>query len=106
MHVFNLPSINEEEEEIEEVKTEEITKIIKDLSKRKAREVDGVTNMALKFLTEEGHERIAEIANAIYKKRYFPQVWKISQVVMIKKLQKPDKEVSSYRPIDHQLVKS
>lgn len=56
--------------------------------------------MALKFLTKEGHRRIAEIANAIYKRRYFAQIWKTVQVVMIKKPQKPDKEVKCYRPIN------
>lgn len=99
IYVFNLPTTDEEEEEIENVTTEDITKIISQLRKKKAPGIDGITNMALKFLTEEGHSRIADITNAIYKLRYFPQIWKTSQIVMIKKPQKPDKDVSSYRPI-------
>lgn len=95
--------MNNNLEEIEEEPTpttaEEITKIIKNLKKRKAQRPEGVTNTALKSLPPKTINRIAEITRAILHHRHFPEKWKTAKTIVLKKPNQPASNATSYRPI-------
>lgn len=87
-------------EEIEDpITAEEIRETIKGLKKRKAPGREGITHEALKNLTEEGIEAIAEIGRKVLEYGYFPRRWKTAVAIMLPKANKNKKEVGSYRPI-------
>lgn len=77
----------------------EISKAIAVLDSRKAPGFDLITPRVLKELPRKCLTFLANLFNAIFRICHFPDVWKISQVIMIPKPGKPVEETSSYRPI-------
>lgn len=73
--------------------------IIKSLKNKKAPGNDRISNKILKALPNSGIKYLTTIINACFKLGYFPNVWKESKVVPIKKPNKPPTDAGSYRPI-------
>lgn len=90
---------NDKNETIETVTMEEVNDIVNKLKARKAPGRDGITNEAIKKLTEEGRHEIVNITNAIIQQGHFTAAWKSAKIIMLKKPQKPANEADSYRPI-------
>lgn len=72
---------------------------INQLNPKKAPGFDLITPVVLKQLPRKCITFLTCLFNAILRCSYFPNVWKISQIIMLHKSGKPIHEVSSYRPI-------
>lgn len=79
--------------------TSEISAIIKSFKNKKSPGIDGVNNICLKALPQKGIKFLTIIMNYCLKFCYFPQEFKESKVIPIKKPKKPPDCPSSYRPI-------
>jgi hypothetical protein len=53
----------------------------------------------LKELSKKGITYLIQIYNAVLWTAYFPQTWKVDQIILIPKPGKPTEDLSSYRPI-------
>jgi exonuclease III len=69
------------------------------LNPKKAPGYDLITGKILKELPEMGTRYITQIFNAILRTGYFPDQWKVAQVILILKPGKPPEDPKSYRPI-------
>lgn len=77
-----------------------VKKVIKNsINPKKAPGHDLITGKMIKELPDRCIKYITYIFNAIMRCGYFPQKWKISQIIMIPKPGKDETQVSSYRPI-------
>jgi hypothetical protein len=81
------------------VKPREVWKIIRDMPGKKAPGFDLITKEVLQELPKKAIIFLTILFNAILRVQYYPQLWKVSQILMIHKLGKPANEVTSYRPI-------
>lgn len=81
------------------VRPEEVRSEIKKLDSKKAPGYDLVTPKILKELPNIAIIHATQIFNATYRLSYYPQMWKVSQIVMIPKPGKANNIVTSYRPI-------
>lgn len=81
------------------VTTQEVKKEISNLKNKKAPGFDLITAEILKQLPKKAIVFITILYNACLRLQYFPAIWKVSIINMIKKPGKPPHEVSSYRPI-------
>jgi hypothetical protein len=70
-----------------------------DLNQRKAPGYDLITGKILKEMPRKSIVHLTTICNAIIRTGYFPVQWKVVQIIMIPKPEKPLEEASSYRPI-------
>lgn len=77
----------------------EIAREVKLLNPKKAPGFDLITPRILKELPRKCITFLACLFNATYRVGYFPNLWKVSEIVMIHKDGKPPHESSSYRPI-------
>ncbi|CAD6221967.1 GSCOCG00011676001-RA-CDS, partial [Cotesia congregata] len=77
----------------------ELSTIIKQLPSKKAPGLDAIQNIVLKNFSRKALVQLNYIINNSIKLSYFPQHWKIGQVVPIKKPGKISTDPSSYRPI-------
>jgi hypothetical protein len=85
---------------IELLTLKEIQNIIqKYLNPRKASGYDLITGRILKEMPSKGIVHLTTICNSIIRIGYFPVQWKVAQIIMIPKLDKPLEEASSYRLI-------
>jgi Reverse transcriptase (RNA-dependent DNA polymerase)/Endonuclease-reverse transcriptase len=73
--------------------------IIKHLPKRKAPGEDSISNTALKYLPFKSIVTLTNIVNGCLRLGYFPDQWKPSILITIKKPRKEPTHPSSYRPI-------
>jgi len=102
METSELPSDVEKTPENQSIKFKwsSVRKTIKEnISPKKAPGHDFITGKILKELPEKCIKLITYIFNAIIKTGYFPETWKISQIIMIPKPGKDVTKVNSYRPI-------
>lgn len=77
----------------------EIARMIRSLDSGKAPGFDLITSKILKELPNKSITFLACLFNAIFRTHNFPDLWKISQIIMIHKPGKPAHETASYRPI-------
>ncbi|GBP07916.1 RNA-directed DNA polymerase from mobile element jockey [Eumeta japonica] len=84
---------------LKSVNPKETWREISKLPEGKTPGYDLVDAKLLKELPEKGIIHFATICNACLRLAIFPGQWKIAQVVMIPKSEKPLHEASSYRPI-------
>lgn len=85
---------------IKNFKISEIKSLIKnDLNSKKAPGFDLITGKVIKELPDISVKLITMIFNSILRLLYFPNQWKVAQIIMIQKPGKPDNEIESYRPI-------
>lgn len=77
----------------------EVRGYIKLMDNNKAPGYDLIDKKVLEELPRKGIVYLTTLFNAILRVGYFPDLWKISQVIMIHKPGKPVHGVTSYRPI-------
>ena len=77
----------------------EIQNIIKKMRPRKAPGHDGMQNIVLKNLSNKALVQFTNIINACLKLNYFPDTWKIANVLSFKKPGKDSLFPQNYRPI-------
>ena len=85
--------------EIPPATVDEISALIKNLDKRKAPGLDGITNFAAKHLPKNVIVELTNIINEILQTSTFPNQWKTAKVIFILKSGKPRPDPESYRPI-------
>jgi len=84
---------------IKKVTPYEVATEIDKLNKKKAPGVDEIAPGLAKELSKEALYLLTYIFNACLKLKYVPARFKIAQVIMLKKPDKPAEKVTSYRPI-------
>ncbi|XP_045453923.1 fatty acid synthase-like [Melitaea cinxia] len=77
----------------------EVLREIKNMNAKKAPGFDLITPKLLKELPKKCVVFLTNLFNATLRLSHFPNVWKVSQIIMIHKPGKPTHEPSSYRPI-------
>lgn len=77
----------------------EIKTIVKTLPSKKAPGEDKILNILLKKLPSKSYVQLSYILNSITKLQYFPNNWKKSIVIPVKKPNKKGDDPKSYRPI-------
>ena len=93
--LLNPPTL----ETIEPTSFEELTEEIRRINTRKAPGLDSVSGRAMKSLPLKAITFLTMLFNAILQLHYFPTSWKVAEVIMIRKPEKPPEELTSYRPI-------
>lgn len=81
------------------VSPKEVNNEIKALPTGKAPGYDLLDSTLLKNLPKKGVLFLVRLFNACLRLSYYPYLWKLAQVVMLHKPDKPPEKVSSYRPI-------
>lgn len=85
---------------IKKTGTKELKRVIKkDVALNKSPGYDGITGKILSELPLVGLMFIRNVFNSIIKKKYFPKVWKVAEIIAIPKPHKNHSIASSYRPI-------
>lgn len=84
---------------INTVRRQEISSLIKGLHENKSPGYDLITGKILKELPDKAVRLLTIIFNAILRVGYFPDQWKVAQVITVQKPGKPPNDVTSYRPI-------
>jgi hypothetical protein len=84
---------------IERFTKREIRGTIMNMDPRKAPGYDLITIKLLQELPNIGMAYLTSIFNAMIRLHYFPPQWKVAQIIMLQKPDKPLEEAKSYRPI-------
>lgn len=84
---------------IKPFRSKEVENEIKKLNRKKSPGYDNIDGKTLKSLPKRAIIYITILFNAILRLSYFPTQWKYAKIIMILKPNKPENEVSSYRPI-------
>lgn len=94
------PTTKIDECEIQPVTLHELKQEVKtNLSSRKSPGYDLITGQIIKALPEKGLRKLLHIINASFRLKYVPRQWKVAEVIMIPKPNKPPNDKKSYRPI-------
>ena len=78
---------------------QEVRKIINNLNSKKAPGIDGISNKALKNLSEKAIILLTNLFNACLRTKHFPTIWKHAATILFKKPGKDSKVAANYRPI-------
>jgi hypothetical protein len=81
------------------VTPQEIYRTIRNLKDKKAPGFDLITKEILMQLPRKAILFLTVLFNGILRVQVFPSLWKVSQIMMIRKPGKPAHEMTSYRPI-------
>lgn len=97
----NIAPINKQDEiKITPITLKELKWEIKNnLNAYKAPGYDLITGQIIKVLPEKALRKLMHIINAAFRLRYVPRQWKVAEVIMILKPNKPPNDKASYRPI-------
>ena len=99
---FILPEVvvNGQENQVAiKISSLEVVDAIQKLNPKKSPGHDLITPKMLIELPRVAQALLSELFNAILKLNYFPNAWKMSQILMIAKPGKDHTQASSYRPI-------
>lgn len=77
----------------------ELYRMITLMDSKRSPGYDLITVEILKKLPKKCLVFLSNLFNATFRLCYFPAIWKVSQIIMIHKPNKPAHEASSYRPI-------
>jgi hypothetical protein len=92
--------IVQENEEIKFSTTTECKNEIKNnVNPKKAPEFDLITGEVIQQLPRKAIVKITKLINAAFRLKYVPRLWRVAEVIMIPKPEKPPREAASYRPI-------
>jgi len=80
--------------------SEDLLLILKKLNNKKSSGLDNIPNIALKNLPFELIKILTIVFNNLLNNQYFPNCWKVSKIIPIKKKNKDPTNPSSYRPIN------
>ena len=97
--MLGIKSFPDDDTSIPQVKINEIKGIIKNLKFKKTPGYDNIDAKIIKELPTKAVRFIAILINACLRLAYFPDQWKVAQIIMILKPGKDPGIVSSYRPI-------
>ena len=86
-------------EDIRPVTFKELKAEIRNTNAKKAPGYDLITGQIIKKLPENGIRKLLHIINAVLRLKYVPMQWKVAEVLMIPKPDKPPNDRKSYRPI-------
>jgi hypothetical protein len=97
----NIYPINKcDDLEITPVTLQELKNEIKgNINAKKAPGYDLITGQIVKALPEKGLRKLLYLINASLRMKYVPLQWKVAEVIMILKPDKPPNDRKSYRPI-------
>lgn len=85
---------------IKKFSVREVAKVIRnEVNPKKTPGYDLVTGKMLQELTQTGIKYLTYIINAILRMNYYPDCWKVAQIILIPKPGKDLNKVDSYRPI-------
>jgi hypothetical protein len=82
-------------------KQTEIQTVINNLSPKTSPGYDLITGKILQELPPVGIKYITQLLNAYLLLGYFPNQWKVAQIILLLKPGKPPNVPTSYRPISH-----
>jgi hypothetical protein len=77
----------------------EVQEVINSLNPKKSSSYDLITGKIVKEFSIIGIKYLNQLFNAVMPKEYFPEQWKVAQIILIKKPGKPPNELTSFRPI-------
>ena len=98
-NTLELPTEGDEMSETLQVTTSELKTIIKDIKPKKSSGHDKITPVMIKNLPDIALTLLATLFNAMLLLGFFPEFWKISEIILIPKPGKDLTLPSSYRPI-------
>ena len=81
------------------IKIDELASTVKKLDIKKACGEDKITNKLIKLTYDSTKDFILKLFNSSLYHRYYPKVFKKSQITMLHKPGKPKLEITSYRPL-------
>ena len=84
---------------IKHVSPTEVKEEIKKLNCKKSPGYDGISGKAIQALPKKAILYITFIYNSMLRLTYFPSQWKCAEIIMINKPNKPEENLTSYRPI-------
>ena len=99
---FDAIELSAESEEIYEtlnITTAELSEIIKDILPKKSPGYDKITPVMIKNLPDSALTFLVKVFNSMLLIGFFPEFWKISEIILIPKPGKDLTMPSSYRPI-------
>ena len=76
----------------------EVSKVISKLHQKKAPGYDLITSKLLRMLPKKGLVFLTILYNAIMRASYYPDLWKVSQIIMIPKPGKEPNKASTPGP--------
>ena len=82
-----------------DIKIDELASTVKKLDIKKACGEDKITNKLIKLTYDSTKDFILKLFNSSLYHRYYPKVFKKSQITMLHKPGKPKSEITSYRPL-------
>ena len=82
-----------------DIKIDELASTVKKLDIKKACGEDKITNKLIKLTYDSTKDFILKLFNSSLYHRYYPKVFKKSQITMLHKPGKPKLEITSYRPL-------
>jgi hypothetical protein len=82
-----------------QISPNEIKNLIQKLKIKKSHKHNLITNKIFRQLPQKSIILPTYIYNSMLRMSYFPLIWKISVIILIRKPNKPKDEPSSYRPI-------
>lgn len=77
----------------------EVLQEINKLNLKKSPGYDKIDAKAIKFLPKKGIVFLTTLFNSIIRLSHFPSQWKHAKIIMVRKPNKPENLLSSYRPI-------
>jgi hypothetical protein len=86
-------------QDIRPVTLKELKNEISKLQSKKAPGYDLITGQVIKELPEKAVHKLLLIINAAFRQKLVPRQWKVAEVIMIQKPDKPPNDRKSYRPI-------
>lgn len=98
----DMPEVIQEDYDVSTIKfsvNEVKTMIKKNINPKKSPGFDLITGKMIRELPQKGIQLFTYISNAIIRIGYFPNQWKIAQIILIPKPGKDATQVASYRPI-------
>lgn len=96
----SMVALCEQQINIKPVTVKEVKQEIKcNLNAKKAPGFELITGEILKQLPHKATVKLTYLINTSFRIKYIPNIWKVSEIIMIPKPGKPLNEVSSYRPI-------
>lgn len=97
---FQLPNTDRSEaDNIVKISQEEFDQSIRSQNIKSAPGEDGITNQMLIHCPQNIKSSIINIFNFSIVNHTIPTKWKVAKIIMIKKPNKPETDISSYRPI-------
>lgn len=97
--ITNWDDIDLSEDNLEEINTDELLKVIEKINPRKAPGPDGVPSKVIKEMILINPAIFQKVFNSLIQTGQFPQNWKEAKVILIEKPKKNPSDGPKFRPI-------